>query len=254
MKTRTRMFAAMVALAMVTFAATAFAQNPTPGPAPTLTPTLGIVMALSMVLGILNNWIQTGTVLGRWIAPKAWLPDVTMIATALGGFLGYITSQTPVSLTGSAIFYGIMAAVGALIAGAAPSAVMHVHATLTQMRRDALKAAAAAAAKAATAIVLVFALLGPTLACSKALFPTLNAVEQTVLTDLEAGKTDTQIASDVCADLGGTAQTDAICADVAGIINAAITLLMTTGLMSPAAQKNAQAYRMGHPLTPAPAK
>jgi hypothetical protein len=133
------LLACLAAAALIcVLAPMAFAQMPPgtslPAGSPTLTPTVGVVMWLSMLLGLLNNWIQTGTVLGRWITPKAWLPDLTMIATALGGFLGYITSQTPVDLNGPALFYAMLSAVGALISGAAPTAALHFHDTLTQKR------------------------------------------------------------------------------------------------------------------------
>jgi hypothetical protein len=136
-----------VASLILSFSTIAFAQGILPaaqgsGP-PTLTPTVGVVTTLSLVAGVLTNWIQTGTFLGRWISPKAWLPDLTMISTALGGFLGYITSQTPVSLSGSSLFYGAAAAVAALVSGATPSFALHAHGTLTRMRYERLQAQAA---------------------------------------------------------------------------------------------------------------
>ena len=237
-----------VFLMVFAFTMVAFAQtSPAPLPAPTLTPTVGVVMVLSLVMGILNNWIQTGTVLGRWIPPQSWLPDATMIFTALGGFLGYITSQTPEILSGTNLFYGAVAAVTALIAGASPGIAVHVHGTLTAQRR----AAIAALAKGASAVLLAVAFVTSQIACGKPLFPTLTTIEQTVLNDLTQGKTPSQIDSDVCADLGGTPSTDAVCADVTNMVLAAITLLSDAGLIPAGALPAAQAYKAAHPVAAA---
>lgn len=150
MKNRRLLLAALPVLATVlAFSTIAYAQpSPVPAPGPTLTPTTAVVTALSMLAGVLTNWIQTGTLLGRWVSPKAWLPDLTMISTALGGFLGYIISQSPVGLGGTACFYGAMAAVAALVAGAAPGAAAHVHTVMAAAQlqhRMAMRALAKAA-------------------------------------------------------------------------------------------------------------
>lgn len=83
--------------------------------------------------------------------------------------------------------------------------------------------------------------------CGQPLFPTLSKIEQTVVTDLENGASDSQIASDVCADLGGTAATDAVCAGAATIIADTIQLLLDAGVLSAKAQARAQAYKAAHP-------
>jgi hypothetical protein len=124
-----------VLLVVLFVSAPAFAQAPLPVSSPTITPTVGIVLALSTLAGVLTSWIQTGTLLGRWITPKAWLPDATMLATFLGGFLSYVQSQVPVTLSGSAIGYGVVAGVAALTAGIAPAIATHVHGPLNAQQR-----------------------------------------------------------------------------------------------------------------------
>jgi hypothetical protein len=113
---------ALVAILLVPTAA--FAQVTPSAP---VNETTGIIMGLSALLGILTNWVQTGTLLGRWITPKTWLPDVTMLVTFLGGFLGSIESGNPVTLSGSAIYVATIAGILSLTAGVAPTLARHVH-------------------------------------------------------------------------------------------------------------------------------
>lgn len=247
-----RLIATAVFVTVFAFAAVAFAQPaPGPMPAPTLTPTVAVVTALSMLAGLLTNWIQTGTFLGRWVTPKTWLPDLTMISTALGGFLGYITSQAPVTFTGTNLFYGIMAAITALIAGAAPSLAIHAHSTLPEQRRAALalaKSIATTAAKAAAVLIMIGGLVSSQTACNGgAAWPIMSKVVQVVENDLKTNVSETQMASDVCQALGGNAPTDAICAAVPGLIQDVIALLMDGGTLPPAALVRAQSYMAAHP-------
>ncbi len=162
-----------------------------PASSPTLTPTVSVVTLLSMVAGVLTNWIQTGTLLGRWITPKSWLPDLTMISTSLGGFLGYLLSQAPVSLSGTALFYGTMAAVAALVAGATPGLAIHVHATLTAQRRTALRVVATSV----TAVALAFGLAVGTAGCAllASAAPPAVAAAGCIIDNAVAGKTVAQI-------------------------------------------------------------
>jgi hypothetical protein len=249
MQSRQRRLVAMaVFMTVFVFTAVAFAQPaPGPMPAPTLTPTVAVVTTLSLIAGILTNWIQSGTLLGRWISPKSWLPDMTMISTALGGFLGYTTSQSPVTFSGTNLFYGAVAAVTALLVGAAPSAAMHAHSTLPAARRAML----AAAAKGAAAVALIGMLVVGQTACKGSALPTIAAVVQIVEADLIANVGDAQLSSDVCKALGGTASTDAICAAVPGLIQDAITLLIDAGVLPPSALATAQTYMTAHPKAPA---
>jgi len=94
----------------------------------------------------------------------------------------------------------------------------------------------------AFAIIALLAVAGPSLTgCKGPIFPEIQAVEQVVAADLEAGKTDAQIASDVCAALGGTSTTDAICGGVATLITDVVMVLLDTGVLSQKGQVNAHA-------------
>lgn len=114
----------------------AFAQTgPTPGP--TLSTPVAVTMILSLLLGLLTNIVQTGTVLGQWVTPKAWLPTFTLLATFLGGVVAYFTGLSPLVLDGASIFYATASGVTALLTGAAPGAAIHVHTVLPQLAAQA---------------------------------------------------------------------------------------------------------------------
>lgn len=97
-----------------------------------------------------------------------------------------------------------------------------------------------------TATICIGLAAASSMGCGQPVFPTLSAIEQTIANDLAAGKSDAQIASDVCADLGGTAQTDAVCANVEVIVQDAIALLVSTGVLKGVALDNAHAYQLRH--------
>jgi uncharacterized membrane protein YczE len=120
----------------VLFPAVAFAQTG-PAPGPTLSTPVAVTMILSLVLGLLTNIVQTGTVLGQWVTPKAWLPMFTLLATFLGGVVAYFTGLSPLVLDGASTFYAIASGVTALLTGAAPGAAIHVHTVLPQLAAQA---------------------------------------------------------------------------------------------------------------------
>ena len=80
------------------------------------------------------------------------------------------------------------------------------------------------------------------LACGKPVFPLLTTLEATIAADLEAGDSDEQMASDVCKDLGGTALTDAVCADATGIVVDIVTSLLDAKVLGPKAHARAMGY------------
>jgi hypothetical protein len=103
-------------------------------------------------------------------------------------------------------------------------------------------AMAAKTAKIATAVLLAFS-LSTTTSCKPGNFPT---IAQTIIADLEAGDSDSKIASDVCADLGGSSMTDAICADVTTVVTNIIKALILNGSLSGKALANGHAYTARH--------
>ena len=81
----------------------------------------------SVLLGILTQMVQTGSILGIKTVPKTWLPGLTLVATGFGGFLAYLTSQSPLALNAATWFYATMAGLTALLAGAAPGIAVQAH-------------------------------------------------------------------------------------------------------------------------------
>ena len=84
-------------------------------------------------------------------------------------------------------------------------------------------------------------------ACNQPVLPTIDKVINVVTADLQAGDSDSQIASDVCKALGGSATTDAVCADVPVLVADAIAILIDTGTIAGPAMSNARAYQARHP-------
>lgn len=122
----------------------AFAQT-APSPLQNVSTATAVVMLLSVLLGAVTQMIQTGTFLGKWVAPKSWLPDLTIAATFLGGVISYLSSQSPLVLNGTTIAYAVISGVTSLFAGAAPGFAVHAHVVVPAHVR-ALRAAAQAAA------------------------------------------------------------------------------------------------------------
>jgi hypothetical protein len=88
---------------------------------------------------------------------------------------------------------------------------------------------------------LCFALC--TASCKGPVLPAAENIVSVVLADLQANKTDAQIASDVCSALGGTSATDAICASVETVVQDVATYLIDAGLVSGASLEHAKAIR-----------
>ena len=113
----------------------AYAQASGADPATMLSLPLAVSMTLSVVIGVLNMGVQTGSLFGIETVPKPWLPDFTLASTFLAGVAGYLAAAaTP--WTGATAFVAVVSGIGHLLAGAAPALAKHAHATLpAQMYR-----------------------------------------------------------------------------------------------------------------------
>jgi hypothetical protein len=119
-------------------------------PPPTLTPPVALVLVLSLVIGTLTQMIQTGSVFGLVVTPKAWLPGLTVLVTFLGGVYAYFAGLgAAFAINGTTLVYGISAGIASLIAGSAPGMAVHAH-SVTPQNILAFRAAKKAADKAAT--------------------------------------------------------------------------------------------------------
>ena len=105
--------------------------------APTLSTAVAVSMILSLVLGILTQIVQTGSLFGTFVTPKTWLPGFTLAATFLGGVVGYFSGLSPLMLTGSSIFYALMAGAANLLTGAVPGVAVHAHSVVPAQARAA---------------------------------------------------------------------------------------------------------------------
>jgi hypothetical protein len=102
----------------------------------------------------------------------------------------------------------------------------------------------AAAVGLVSAIAVVIAI-----ACTPAQVSTVDTVLNVVAADVQAGDAPPQIDSDVCKALGGSATTDAICANVTLLVEDALQLLLDGGKITSA---QAATYLAAHPKTTAP--
>jgi len=87
----------------------------------------------------------------------------------------------------------------------------------------------------------------PSTACKGPVLPVAENIVSVVEADLAAGKTDAQIASDVCSALGGSSATDAICASTETVVQDVITYLIDSGIISGVALERGKAYMAAHP-------
>lgn len=108
---------------------------------PVLSAAVAVSMLLSLVLGILTQVIQTGSFLGQWVAPKASLPSITIVATFLAGVTAYFAGLPAVTMTGTTIFYAVMAGVANLLTGSVPGLAVHAHVVVPMQYRNAKMAA-----------------------------------------------------------------------------------------------------------------
>lgn len=94
---------------------------------PTLSTPVAVVMILSLLLGCINQIVQTGGLFGQITPPKAWLPEFTIAASFLGGVVAYFSGLSPLVLDASSIFYAVAAGVTALLTSSAPAIAVHAH-------------------------------------------------------------------------------------------------------------------------------
>lgn len=182
------------------------------------------------------------------------------ILTFFGAFLGAVSMTTmPATLDGWKAI--VMPALGAAIA----AELVFLRTTIAQALTGVTPQPAPAPAPTPAAKVdargfvqlraLVLALIAGAfallvVACTtlQAAFPFLDKVEQVVAADLANGASDAQMASDVCAALGGSSTTDAICASSERLIQDVIVALVDSGVLKGKAAENGHAYLARHPM------
>lgn len=102
----------------------AYAQV-TPTPVPTLSVAAIVMTLLTLLIGVVNQFIQTGKLFNSWKAPATWGPYFATLGSFLGGVYAYLAQQAPLVINSATIFYAVTAGVGMLLIGSVPAAVVH---------------------------------------------------------------------------------------------------------------------------------
>ncbi len=100
-----------------------------------------IITILSFVLGLINQAIAQGSILGGLIkVPPTWLPYLTIGASFLGGFVGSL--QSAASITGQAVLQAVLAGILSLSSAGGGVAIAHHMGTPKRMAAAGEKKAA----------------------------------------------------------------------------------------------------------------
>jgi hypothetical protein len=161
-----RMFSVLLLVLMVFWPATVLAQGTTPTPVTTFTV---VVMALSVLLGFINQGISQGSILNGVVkVPPTWLRYLTISATFLGGGIASLTSSDTV--TTATVLLAVDAGFRAAISAGGGIALAH---HMGQPKRTAKTKAATAIAVSCLALVLM--------GCSSTLSPAQQVQDGTAL-------------------------------------------------------------------------
>ena len=121
-------FFAMPATLLTWFwGADAFAQATPPTPTlPAISASTMTALVLPLVLGVVNQLVQSGKLFGQWTIAVSSLPYLTVFGSFLTGAIAYL-SGVGWAITGATIIYAVGAGIAALVVGTAPGvAVRHL--------------------------------------------------------------------------------------------------------------------------------
>ena len=243
----------------------ALAQVPVPAPVQTLSTETMVIALLSVLVGYITHSISTGKVFGIKTIPLPWLPYLGLA----GAFLTPLTVSISAAAVPSQVawFNALLAGLiglGGFVSGVTGKQAIDAHTPTGKGDATTNKQADTAAASpppqapaahrgmirgalvgAVSALLVVALLVQP--ACKGSALPVAENIVAVVLADLQAGKSDAQIAADVCAALGGSSATDAVCSGAEQLVADVIVYLIDSGTISNPALANAQAYQARHP-------
>lgn len=248
----------------------AFAQAAPPAPT-TLTTMAMVIMIINIVVGFIGQGIGQGNVLGIVTVPKAYVPYLTVLAafgTSVGAALSQGDAVLPAILfaflglatgTGLSHHFGTPARTQSMTDG--NSGKPPASGGTTADKKDAVSSAAdklappaahrgflkAGLLGLASAVLVVCAVMLS--GCNQPVLPVFEQVVAVVEQDIQNNVSDSQMASDVCKAMGGTATTDAVCAGVEVVIQDAVQLLIDSGVLSGNSLARAKSYMGDHPKT-----
>lgn len=166
---------------------------------------------------------------------QAWLAKVPIwlslpLTTFLGAALSYVLTVPQADLIHDIMTGAGVAALAKGMVAAGLVAIVNLLRPATKVETDAVKAklkkngnGAGGGGIAATACLCLFCFGCQTIAAA---FPELDAIEKTVLADVEAGKTAEQIEADVAKIVAGQAGVDIVI-----LVNDALAFLIDAGLV-----------------------
>jgi len=95
-------------------------------PTPTaLSAAFVVATLLPLLLGVVNQMIQSKMIFGQWPLPTKWLPFVTIFGGFLTGTTSYVTTQSPFVLNNVTIFMMLVAGVYSLVLAQQAGNVVH---------------------------------------------------------------------------------------------------------------------------------
>jgi hypothetical protein len=195
------------------FPVLACAQGSAPSQPPTLSASVAVSMAISLVLGALAFWKQSGA------EPATWVPVTTIVASFLTGAGGYFTGLgSGFVLNVTTIVYAIQAGILCIFSSGTVAFAHHAHVVLPAAARAMRKTAAGL-----VVLALGMATASTLSACSSSTWQSFLSQIESAVTSGQAVSSLEQIVDYFFPQYAGDA------AIVASILDAAINLLEQTG-------------------------
>ena len=247
MQTHRRLLSFLLLVTLLLVSATAFAQT-TGTTNPPVNLLTVVVMVVTFLVGFFGNSIATDEILGTWKLNPTLVPVFTLGGSFLGGALKVLGPAAAAgTLASSGLFVNAVDSGMMALLSAGGGIVAHMHvAKVSAVKMAKLKRLAAKVAGAAVLALCLGGIVTTQSGCGTPIVPAIQAVVQVVEKDLAANVGDAQMASDVCKALGGSATTDAVCADVPALIVDAIQLLLDGGKLPAPSVTTAKSYMLAH--------
>jgi len=103
----------------------------------TLSAAFVVATLLPLLLGVVNQMIQSKMIFGQWPLPTKWLPFVTIFGGFLTGATSYVTTQSSFVLNSMTVFMMLIAGVYSLVLAQQAGNVVHHFGGAINSRRPA---------------------------------------------------------------------------------------------------------------------